>query len=79
MKKLTKSDLQILKSIQLLETPTRQAVSTDVKLSLQKISKVLISLEERDLIRKAGKSVSVSGRPSCIYEIYPENKKTKGV
>ena len=79
MKKLTKSDLQILKSIQLLETPTRQAVSTDVKLSLQKISKVLISLEERDLIRKAGKSVSVSGRPSFIYELSPETMHTIGV
>ncbi len=71
MENLTKSDLKILRSIQLLDLPTRQSISIDVNLSLLKVSKVLKFLEDLGSIRKAGKSFSASGRPSYIYELNP--------
>ncbi|MDX9810691.1 MAG: winged helix-turn-helix transcriptional regulator, partial [Sphaerochaetaceae bacterium] len=77
-KQFDKSDLQIIRSIQLLDQPTRQSISDEVGLSLQKVSKVLKRLESITTIRKAGKSFSASGRPSFIYELAPKEMHTLG-
>lgn len=77
-KQFDKSDLQIIRSIQLLDQPTRQSISDEVGLSLQKVSKVLKRLESITTIRKAGKSFSASGRPSFIYELAPKEMHTIG-
>ncbi|NCB01656.1 MAG: ROK family protein [Spirochaetia bacterium] len=78
MTNLKKEELEIIKSIQMLEMPTRQLISESVFLSVQKVSVVLKSLEKKKIIMKGGKSFSVSGRPSYIYEVNPLQMYTIG-
>lgn len=78
MTNLKKDELIIIKSIQMLETPTRQLISENVNLSVQKVSVILKSLEKKKIIRKNGKSFSSSGRPSYLYEVNPLQMYTIG-
>jgi predicted NBD/HSP70 family sugar kinase len=78
MTNLKKDELRIIKSIQMIDMPTRQLISESVNLSVQKVSVVLKSLEKKKIIRKGGKSFSVSGRPSYLYEVNPLQMYTIG-
>ena len=78
MTNLKRDELEIIKSIQMLKTPTRQLISENVGLSVQKVSLVLKALAMKKIIRNAGKSFSASGRPSYVYEINPKEMYTLG-
>ncbi|MBK5262426.1 MAG: ROK family protein [Peptostreptococcaceae bacterium] len=78
MTNLKKDELEIIKSIQMLDIPTRQLISENVFLSVQKVSVVLKSLEKKKIIGKRKKSFSLSGRPSYIYEVNPHQMYTIG-
>ncbi len=71
-KQFDKSELQIIRSIQLQDNPTRQSISKEVGLSLQKVSKVLLHLEKIGTIKKNGKQLPTNGRPSFIYRLNTE-------
>ncbi|WP_422479075.1 ROK family protein [Pleomorphochaeta sp. DL1XJH-081] len=78
MTNLNSSELEILKSIQMLDSPTRHLISKNAGMSVQKVSQVLKTLESKRIIRKAGKAFSSSGRPSYIYEMDPKQMYTIG-
>ena len=78
MTNLNNSELEILKSIQILNSPTRHIISKNAGMSVQKVSQVLKVLENKKIIRKAGKAFSSSGRPSYIYEMDPRQMYTIG-
>jgi predicted NBD/HSP70 family sugar kinase len=72
-------EIQILRAIQLLGTPTRRGIARFARLSPASVSPYLHRLRERGLVQSAGKSKSSGGRPSVKYRLSPSLGCTIGV
>jgi N-acetylglucosamine repressor len=69
----------ILKAVQLLQAPTRQAIARFTGLSPASVTAYLVGLRERGLVVAAGTSPSDGGRPSVVYRLSPTLGCTIGV
>ncbi len=72
-KKLTKDEFKTIRSIFNLPEATRNTISESIQLSILKTSTLLNDLENKKQIVKTGKTKSLSGRPSFIYNLVPSS------
>ena len=68
---LNRDELTVINSIFSLYEPTRSALVRDTHFSLAKLSSIIGKLERNNFVFKKGKTKSVGGRPSYIYEVNP--------
>jgi predicted NBD/HSP70 family sugar kinase len=79
VKKLTKDELKTIRAIYNLPEATRNGIADSIGLSILKTSTLLNELEKREAIRKTGKTKSLSGRPSYIYDLLPKSSCSIGL
>jgi hypothetical protein len=64
---LSQREIEVLRSILLLETPTRTEIAQFTHLSTVSISSLLAGLRRKSLVEPSGKAQSSMGRPSITY------------
>lgn len=78
-KKLSKDELKTIRAIYNLSEATRNSIADGIGLSILKTSSLLNNLEKNGVILKTGKTKSASGRPSYIYDLFPESSFSIGI
>jgi predicted NBD/HSP70 family sugar kinase len=73
------SEIEVLRAIHLLETPTRAGIASFARFSTVSVTSVLTRLQDRGFVRSAGKAKSLAGRPSVIYKLASEVGYTIGI
>jgi len=69
MKKLSRNEIRVIRSIFSQYHPTRSSIARQTRLSLVKISSVLKELEKKKYIEKLGKTKTTGGRPAYVFQL----------
>ncbi len=68
---ISRQEMNILRSIHLLETPTRAEISRFARVSGVSVTARLSGLQERGLVEQGGKVPAKGGRPSIVWRLAP--------